>query len=53
MVAGSPNTSVNTNKSRENSLATKIARLDKKVKFSYRLLYARQIFTKRKLVKPH
>lgn len=31
MVAGSPNTSVNTNKSRENSLATKIARLDKKV----------------------
>lgn len=53
MVARNSNTLVNTNKNRENSLTTKIARLDKKVKFSCRLLYARQIFTKRKLVNPH
>lgn len=38
MVARNPNTSVNTNKSRENFLATETARLDKRGKLCYRLL---------------
>lgn len=38
LVARNPNTSVNTNKSRENFLASKIARLDKRGKLCYRLL---------------
>lgn len=49
MVTRNSNVWANTNKNGQ-TLAT---RLDKKVKFSYRFLYTRQIFTKRKLLKPH